>query len=201
MEDRVFHSLEPEEWERLLLACRSARKTDVLAERAKARNHAILWLLFETGMRVSEVCDLRLSDVDREQGTLLIRGKGPRTRRLMLGHEGLEHLLVYLDTYRLGVATPLEQRGVSQDYLFLSETGRPLTKNGMALLFGRLRKRAGISRKGVKPSLLREGFALRFLQTGAVPCARRRRQAGKPLGSEVSSTNPPHNDEHFFLKE
>ena len=168
-ETRIHHPLAPQEWEQLLLACRSARNIDMLAERATARNRAILWLLFDTGMRVSEVCDLRLSDVDREQGTLLIRGKGVQVRRLTLGHEGLRHLRAYLDTHRLGVAVPLEQRGVSQDHLFLSETGRPLTKNGMALLFRRLRKRAGISRKGVNPSLLREGFALRFLQAGGDP--------------------------------
>jgi site-specific recombinase XerD len=92
LETRALHPLAPEEWERLLLACRSARKTDVLAERASARNRAILWLLFDTGMRVSELCALRLSDVDREQGMLLIRGKGAQARRLTLGHEGLRHL-------------------------------------------------------------------------------------------------------------
>jgi site-specific recombinase XerD len=168
-ETRMHHPLTPQEWEQLLLACSSARNIDMLAERATARNRAILWLLFDTGMRVSEVCDLRLSDVDREQGMLLIRGKGIQARRLTLGHEGLRHLCAYLETRRLGVAVPPEQRGASQDHLFLSETGCPLTKNGMALLFSRLRKRAGISRKGVNPSLLREGFALRFLQTGGDP--------------------------------
>jgi site-specific recombinase XerD len=169
-------------------------------------------------------------------------------RRLTLGHEGLRHLLAYLDTYRPRVAALLKKRVFSQDHLFLSETGRPLTKNGMTLLFGRLRKRSGISRKGVNPSLLREGFALRFLQTGGdplmlqellgyseqatgaryqrlstealaqqyrmeppetlpstsrevLPCARRRRQTGKPLESEVSLTNPLHNDEKFFIEE
>lgn len=54
--------------------------------------------------------------------------------------------------------------------LFLFETGRPLTKSGMALLFGRLRKRAGITRKGVSPSLLRESFAMRYLQAGGDLC-------------------------------
>jgi site-specific recombinase XerD len=132
VEDGVFHPLEPEEWERLLLACQSTRKTNALAKQATVRNRTILWLLFDTGMRVSEICDLRLSDVDREQGFLLIRGKRARARRLSLGHEGLCHLCAYLDTSRLGVAAPHEQRGASQDHLFLSETGRPLTKTGAA---------------------------------------------------------------------
>jgi len=169
LETCEFHPLAPEEWERLLLACRSARKIDMLAERATARNRAILWLLFDTGMRVSEACGLRLSDVDPEQGILLIRVKGAKTRRLTLGHGGLGHLRVYLDTYRLGARACVEQRGASEDPLFLSERGRPLTKNGVVLLFGRLRKRAGILRRGVNPSLLRESFALRYLQTGGEP--------------------------------
>ena len=169
LETRMLHPLTPEEWEGLLLACHSARKTDVLAERATMRNRAILWLLFDTGMRVSEVCVLRLSDVDREQGILLIRGKGAQARRLSLGHEGLRHLLTYLDTYRQWAVACRAQRGASDDHLFLSETGRPLSRNGMALLFARLRKRAGIMRRGVNPSLLRESFALRYLQTGGEP--------------------------------
>jgi site-specific recombinase XerD len=81
----------------------------------------------------------------------------------------LRHLRAYLDTYRQGAAACRALRGASEDHLFLSETGRPLTKNGMALLFARLRKRAGIRRKGVNPSLIRESFALRFLQTGGEP--------------------------------
>jgi len=169
LETRVLQPLATEEWERLLQACHSARKCRVLAERATARNRAILWLLFDTGMRVSEVCRLRLCDVDWDQGILLIRGKDGQARRLSLGHEGLRHLRAYLDTSRLGVTAPVEQRGVGQDHLFLSETGRPLTKNGVVLLFGRLRKRAGIRRKSVNPSLLRESFALRYLQTGGEP--------------------------------
>ncbi len=168
-ETRVLHPLAPEEWEQLLLACRSARKIDMLAERATVRNRAILWLLFDTGMRASEVCELRLCDVDREHGTLLIRGKGARTRRLMLGHEGLRHLLIYVDTYHHGATARVEQRDASQDHLFLSETGHPLTKNGISLLFGRLRRRSGITRSAVNPSLFRESFALRYLQTGGEP--------------------------------
>jgi site-specific recombinase XerD len=100
---------------------------------------------------------------------LLIRGKGARARRLGLEHEGLRHLRAYLDTSRLGVTTPLEQSGIGHEHLFLSETGRPLTKNGVMLLFGRLRKRAGIRKRSINPSVLRESFALRYLWAGGEP--------------------------------
>jgi len=52
----------------------------VLAEQATARNRAMLWVLFETGMRASEVCALRLSDVDREQGILRVGGGKAQSR-------------------------------------------------------------------------------------------------------------------------
>ena len=169
LETYELHPLAPQEWERLLLACRPTRKSDVLAEQAKVRNRVILWLLFETGIRVSELCRLRLSDVDREQGMLLIRGKDTQARRLTLGQEGLYSLRMYLDNHRFGGRACRVERGAGEDHLFLSERGDPLTKNGMALLFARLRKRAGIARKGINPALLRKSFALRFLQTGGDP--------------------------------
>jgi site-specific recombinase XerD len=166
MENHVPRLLEPEEWEQLLFACHSPKEIGTLADQAAARNRAILWVLFDTGMRISEVCGLHLGDVDREQRTLRVREKGSEARRLTLGHEGLHHLLAYLDTYRLRGITHFERGGENSEPLFLSEAGRPLTKGAVALLFGRLRKRAGMGRKDIRASLLREGFALRYLRAG-----------------------------------
>ncbi len=87
-------------------------------------------------------------------------GCGPRTQ----GPEGAEHRS-YLERDR-----PKEgcrQGGdVQDDLLFLSEWYRPLTSNSLTLLFDRLWKRAGISDKPVSPSVLRDTYAVRFLQTG-----------------------------------
>lgn len=163
-EPSLFHLLEPEEWERLLRVCRPLGGKVILAEQVAARNQALLWVLAETGIRTSEVCELRLADVDREQGRLRVRGKGSKLRWVPLRQEGLRHLLVYLGHARL--AAMGKRRQVGEEPLFVSETGRPLTDNGIALLFGRLRKRAGITRKDVNPSLLRESFAVRYLQAG-----------------------------------
>jgi site-specific recombinase XerD len=168
-EHRVFPLLEPEEWERLLLACHALQETGIVADQAAARNRAILWVLFETGMQVTEVCRLRLGDVDREQKVLSVWGSGSKARHLMLGPEGWHHLLVYLDGYRLGAVASGERGWGSSDPLFLSETGGPLTKSGVTLLFGRLRKRAGITGEGVTASLLRKSFAMRYLQAGGNP--------------------------------
>lgn len=158
--------LDAEEWEKLLHACCSPQESRVEAEQATARNQAILWVLFETGMRASELCALRLCDVDWAERELLVRGKGTQQRRLTLGQEGWRHLLRYLDGYRLREAAKGGQGRPHQDHLFLSRTGQPLTKSGIVSLFGRLRKRAGITTRHVTASLLRDTVAARYLHAG-----------------------------------
>jgi site-specific recombinase XerD len=166
VENRLPHLLEPEEWEQLLLACHPPKETDALADQAAARNRAILWILFETGMYVTEVCRLCLGDVDRKQGMVRVQGKGEAVRWLTLGHEGRRSLLAYLDASRLKQAKHLKQGGANAEPLFLSETGHPLTKGAIGLLFGRLRERVGGSTKAICASLLRKNVVVRYLQIG-----------------------------------
>ncbi|WP_151754492.1 tyrosine-type recombinase/integrase [Dictyobacter vulcani] len=109
-EPGLLHLVESEEWEHLLLACWPAGETAPGADQASARNQAVLWVLAQTGMRTSEVCELRLSDVDRDHGLLRIRGKGSRVRWVPLGEEGRHHLSVYLDRYRLPAGQNLKRR-------------------------------------------------------------------------------------------
>ncbi|MBA2392420.1 MAG: site-specific integrase, partial [Ktedonobacteraceae bacterium] len=101
--------LEPEEWEQLLLACYPPRETGAGANLAAARNRAILWVLFDTGMHSTEICRLCLGDVDREQGMLRVQGKGTAARWLTLGPEGQRHLSAYLDQYRLKMEKSVKQ--------------------------------------------------------------------------------------------
>lgn len=89
--------------------------------------------------------------------------------KVPVGHEGRRHLLAYLDHYRLKKTKHFKQGGANSEPLFLSETGRPLTKGAIGLLFGRLRERVGMSRKDIRASLLRKNFAARYLQTGGDP--------------------------------
>jgi site-specific recombinase XerD len=113
------------------------------------------------------ICALRLLDVDQEQGSLVVRRKGAPVQQLMLGHEGLHYLLACLDNYRLGETVCGER---TEGYLFLSEADRPLTKSGITLLFDQPTVWAGIIRKNVGPILLRENFAIRYLQVGGDLC-------------------------------
>ena len=152
----LLQPFEPEEWECLLLACRPPGETNLLAGRAMARNQAILWVRAETGMPISEIGELRLSDVDQEGGILTVRGKGSKLRQVPLGQNGRHALLSYLDQRRPETREDADETETCEDPLFLSEVGHPLTANGIALLFGRLRKRARITRKGGDPSLSRD---------------------------------------------
>jgi site-specific recombinase XerD len=112
-------------------------------------------------MRILEIGELRVSDVDQEGGILTVRGKESKQRQVPLEQNGRNALLSYLDQRRPETREDADQTEACEDPLFLSEAGHPLTTNGIALLFGRLRKRAGITRKGVGPALLRETFAVR----------------------------------------
>jgi site-specific recombinase XerD len=154
-----------------LLACRPAGESAVVLDRVAARNRSILWILMDTGMRVSELCGLRLSDVNREQRSLRIQGRGEE-RWLTLSPNGWFQVLSYLEYHRPKKGFS-EGEQSTETLLFLSETYHPLTINALTLLFGRLRKRAGMTEEQVTPSLLRDTFAMRYLQAGGEPEALR----------------------------
>jgi site-specific recombinase XerD len=129
------------------------------------RNRAILWLLLDTGLSVSELCSLHLADVDSTKGTVTVRGKGGRTRTLPFSAKGQRAVSIYLEQARLtpawSPATP-----EAQETLLLTELRHPLTKNSLTLLFMRLSQRAGFTTKPISPSMLRDTYGIRFLQAG-----------------------------------
>ncbi|HEY6539979.1 MAG TPA: tyrosine-type recombinase/integrase [Ktedonobacteraceae bacterium] len=159
----LIHTITTEEFEKLLLACAPPNETGPFAERAAVHNRAILWLLYDTGIRVSELINLRLCDLDRKKGVVTVLGKGAKERRVALGQNCLRNLLYYLDKHRPGEEELAEWGSAGEDHLFLSETGQPLTKNGMEMLFKRLKKRAGIVGKRISPHILRHTFAMNYL--------------------------------------
>ncbi len=163
-EPSAMQPLQMEHWERLLLACDMPGESGPVPQWAPARNQALLWVLYDPGMRLFEVCNVRLKDVDVEQGTLVVRSERFKSRQLRLGQKASQAVRLYVEQYRLGASGRLmEGSGMP---LFLSETGHALTKNGIVLLFARLRKRAGLTREEIGPTLLRDSFALRYVQAG-----------------------------------
>jgi integrase/recombinase XerD len=165
----LIRTIEPEEFERLLRACTPPGEVGPLADRAAARNRAILWVLYDTGIRLSELCGLRTGDFDRKHGLITVLGKGSKERRIALGQNCLRHLLYYLERHRPNDEELAEWGSAGEDHLFLSETRTPLTINGVTLLFARLRKRAGITDKRISPHIFRHTFAIRYLVLGNDP--------------------------------
>jgi site-specific recombinase XerD len=166
---RRLRIIEPETFERFLDACHASQTKRATMTSATARNRAILWVLWDTGLLVSEMCALTLGDVDFTQGTLHVQGSGPRERVLPLTPEVQQALTIYLEQYRLRAG----EREAS-DPLFLSEQRARLTRNGFTQLFHRLCARAGFEDRRLTPTMLREMFAMRFLQTGGLPKALQR---------------------------
>jgi integrase/recombinase XerD len=165
----LIQTIEAEEFERLLVACTPSNESGPIADRAAARNRAILWVLYDTGIRISELCGLRQGDFDRKRGVLTVTGKGSKERRIALGNNCLRNLLYYLDKHRPDEEELADWGSADENHLFLSETRTPLTKNGVTLLFARLRKRAGITDKRISAHILRHSFAVRYLVLGNDP--------------------------------
>ncbi len=157
--------VKPEAFIRLLHACQLAGSPGGQNAGLTARNRAILWLLLDTGISVSELCSVRLADVDRTSGRVTVQGKKGTIRTLSLSVDGQRAVCAYLDQARLTSAwEPAVPE--AQDRLLLTERRHPLTKNSLTLLFLRLSQRAGLTRKPVCPSMLRDTYAIRFLQAG-----------------------------------
>jgi site-specific recombinase XerD len=153
--------IEPEVFDRLLHACRPSGSKGEREDHATARNRAILWMILESGLLVSEVCALSLGDVDDRFQALRIQGSGAKGRHLPQGTHTQRELREYLDHHRVRMGNQSEH-----DPLFLSECRRQMTPNLLTQLFNRLSMRADITGKPVTPSMLRETFAVRFLQAG-----------------------------------
>ena len=85
---RLPQAVEPEAFVRLLRACQLTGSPGGLNAGMAARNRAILWLLLDTGLQVSELCRLRLTDVDRTGGTVTVRGKKGHLRTFPLSADG-----------------------------------------------------------------------------------------------------------------
>jgi integrase/recombinase XerD len=133
-------------------------------DRAKprgARDAAMLETLYATGLRVSELCRLRLRDVNFDAGYLMTLGKGRKERLVPVGEAALDCLRSYVETSRAGFSGAR-----STDTLFLTHHGRAMTRQGFWKLLGRYARTAGI-RKRISPHKLRHSFATHLVERGA----------------------------------
>ena len=125
------------------------------------RDKAMLELLYATGLRVSELIGLTMSQVNQRQGVVRTFGKGSKERLVPVGETALQWLEIYLRKARPELLPP----GAS-DVLFPSRRGRQMTRQTFWHRITHYAKRAGIS-YSVSPHLLRHAFATHLLNHGA----------------------------------
>lgn len=125
------------------------------------RNKAMLEVLYATGIRVSELVNLKLGDIDIESATLRTMGKGSKERIVPLGDYSLRYLTIYIRDYR-----PLLLKRDYNDYLFLNNHGKKLTRQGFFKIIKARAKEANIQ-KELSPHTLRHSFATHLLNHGA----------------------------------
>jgi len=126
------------------------------------RDKAILELLFSTGLRVSELCNLKTDDIDLKQEEFSIRGKGGRIRVVFLSHNAKEALKAYLNKHK--DISEFLFTGTSQSRKI--NDGMPITTRSVERGVKYYAIKAGISKK-VTPHVIRHSFATDLLQNGA----------------------------------
>ena len=122
------------------------------------RDRAILELMYACGLRVSEVVDLRISDVELDLGILTCKGKGSKTRKIPIGKSAVEWVKSYLVLRR-------RKENIEIENLFVTSLGRPINRQ---VIFIFIKEYAGkIGLKDVSPHTLRHSFATHLVQNSA----------------------------------
>lgn len=125
------------------------------------RNRAIIEVFFSCGLRVSELVNLRLSDLFLDDRFLRIVGKGNKERLVPISDRAVSELGFWFDDRRQMTIKPGEE-----DYVFLNRRGHHLTRTMILIMVKRLGEAAGI-RKTISPHTLRHSFATALLRGGA----------------------------------
>jgi integrase/recombinase XerD len=126
------------------------------------RNLAIIETLYGCGLRVSELVNLKLSDLQLKAEFIRITGKGNKQRLVPLGREAKKQILLYLE----GPRSLVQPGRLQEDYLFLNRLGRKLTREMVFLIVKKLAREAGIG-KNISPHTFRHSFATHLVEGGA----------------------------------
>ncbi len=126
------------------------------------RNRAIIETLYGCGLRVSELVNLKVSDIYAREEFLKVTGKGNKQRIVPIGREALKQI----DLYLLSARNHIDPVRGYQDHLFLNRRGKNLSRVMVFIIIKDLCKAAGI-KKNVSPHTLRHSFATHLVEGGA----------------------------------
>jgi integrase/recombinase XerD len=140
------------------------------------RDMAMVELLYSSGLRVSELVGIRVSDVNFDAGYLRITGKGNKERIVPAHLDALKSVSIYMESLR-----PLLLKGKNSEYLFVSNRGKPMSRQRFWQTLKAYGRSAGVD---LSPHTLRHSFATHMLEGGADL-----RSVQKMLGhSDISTT-------------
>ena len=163
-----------------------------LTKKYALRDQAILSLLYASGIRVTELVELKLQNLMMDDGLIRVFGKGGKERIVPIGKIALSFLILYLKELRPSNS----KKGKSQGILFLNHRGGKLTRMSIWNILHENTLRAGITKK-VSPHVLRHSFATHLLEGGADL-----RSVQEMLGhSDITTTQIYTNIDKIYLKE
>lgn len=125
------------------------------------RNKAMMELMYATGIRVSELLNVKLKNIDLHNTTLLVTGKGRKERLLPFGDIALKYIEIYINNYR-----PLLLKEKDSEDLFVNVRGGSLSRQSFFKLIKEEGRKKNIT-KNISPHVLRHSFATHLLNNGA----------------------------------
>lgn len=126
------------------------------------RNRAILEVLYGCGLRVSELINLKISDLYFDEGFIKVRGKGNKERLIPIAAHTVKYIKLYKDQIRALMPVHYE----FSDTLFLNRNGKQLTRAMIFTIIKTLNKKSGLNKK-ISPHTFRHSFATHLLENGA----------------------------------
>lgn len=126
------------------------------------RNKAMLEILYGSGLRVSELTGLKLSNLYLDIDFIKITGKGNKERLVPIGSEAIKYLRLYIQEIRVHIPV----KAGNEDFVFLNRRGTPLSRVMVFLIIKDLAQTAGI-KKSISPHTFRHSFATHLIEGGA----------------------------------
>jgi integrase/recombinase XerD len=133
-----------------------------LSKPAGTRNKAMLETLYGCGLRVTELINLKISNLYFNEGFIKVSGKGKKERLVPIGGEAMKQIKIYLETVRVH----LDIKKENSDYLFLNNRATRLSRVMVFMLIKELAEKTGL-KKSISPHTFRHSFATHLIEGGA----------------------------------
>jgi len=158
---RLPHYLSVKEVESMLAASQTSHKEKQIQRAKDVRNHTMLQVLYASGLRVSELVNLKTNAVNLQSGYVLAFGKGSKERYVPIGSYAIDALENYYSNSR-----PILLNSKKSLYVFVGRGDKPLTRQTFWKYTKDLARACGI-KKQISPHVLRHSFATHLLENGA----------------------------------